>query len=109
MTIHIENLLFRCIIGILDFERKTEQDVIVNLELQYNYKEQFINYADVTDFIKNEMIEHKFMLIEEALEYLITQLKIKFPLILHINLKITKPSILPDTMVSVSDSKLFDS
>ncbi|NPA60178.1 MAG: dihydroneopterin aldolase, partial [Epsilonproteobacteria bacterium] len=36
MIIHIENLKFQCIIGILDFERETPQDVIINLTIRYN-------------------------------------------------------------------------
>jgi len=43
MTIHIEDLKFQCIIGILDFERKIPQDVEVNLTIEYNYKDEFIN------------------------------------------------------------------
>ncbi|MBU4111247.1 dihydroneopterin aldolase, partial [bacterium] len=33
MTIHIEDLQFQCIIGILDFERVKEQNIIINLTL----------------------------------------------------------------------------
>lgn len=103
MTIHIENLKFKCIIGILDFERETPQDVIVNLEIDYEYKKEFINYADVTNMVKNSMIEKKFLLIEDALNEISLKLKEKFLQIKQLKLKITKPSILPDTTVSVSD------
>ena len=107
MTIHIENLRFQCILGILDFERTTPQDVIINLELSYTYKNEFINYAELSDTIKHEMKKNEFLLIEDALSYLIEKLKKKFSLIEYLNLKITKPSILPDCMVSVSDSATF--
>ncbi|MEK6658706.1 MAG: dihydroneopterin aldolase, partial [Campylobacterota bacterium] len=53
MTIHIEDLKFQCIIGILDFERVTPQDVIINLAIEYDYKKNFINYADVVEIVKN--------------------------------------------------------
>ena len=44
MTIHIEDLRFKCIIGLLEFERHTPQEVIVTLELDYDYTDTFINY-----------------------------------------------------------------
>lgn len=102
MTIHIEDLKFQCIIGILDFERETPQDVIINLTIDYDYSDQFINYADVTDLIKSQMIKCEFLLVEDALECLSQKLTKRFPLINKLNLKITKPTILPDCKVSVS-------
>jgi len=107
MTIHIENLEFQCIIGILDFERVNEQDIIINCEITYDYVDEFINYAEVTELIKNKMILEKFLLIEDALTNLSANLKRNFPLINSLNLKITKPSILSDVQVSVSDSYKF--
>jgi len=103
VTIHIENLKFQCIIGILDFERITPQDVIINLSIEYNYKKEFINYADVAEMIKKSMIEKRFLLLEDALSQISKKLKEKFLLINRLNLKITKPSILPDSTVSVSN------
>ncbi|MFA6197139.1 MAG: dihydroneopterin aldolase [Sulfurimonas sp.] len=103
MTIHIEDLKFQCIIGILDFERVTLQDVIITLTLDYEYKkDEFINYVEVVDLIKNEMIFNKYFLIEDALNNLTTKLVNNFPSIQKMNLKITKPSILRDAKVSVS-------
>ncbi len=103
MTIHIEDLKFQCVIGILDFERVTPQDVIINLTLDYEYKkDEFINYAEVVDLIKNEMISNQYFLIEDALNNLITKLVNNFSSIQKIDLKITKPAILRDAKVSVS-------
>lgn len=107
MTIYIEDLKFQCIIGILDFERIEEQDLIVNLTIKYEFKTEFINYADVSEFIKSFLKNEKFLLIEDALESLSTKLKEKFSLIKTLNLKITKPSIMPDCRVSVSDTYKF--
>ena len=107
MTIHIDELRFQCIIGILDFERTTEQDVIIKVEISYNYQDEFINYADVAQLIKSEMINSKFLLIEDALSSLSLKLKEEFSLIKLLTLKITKPSILPGCQVSVSDSYHF--
>jgi len=109
MKIQIEDLKFQTIIGILDFERTTEQDVIINLSLDYNYQDEYINYADVNALIKNSMQTQKFLLIEDALLYLQNFLKKEFNKINILELKITKPSILPDCKVSVSLFKDFNS
>jgi len=109
MTIHIQDLKFQSIIGILDFERTTVQDVIVNLELEYKYENDFINYVEVVDIIKSDMIENKFLLIEDALNHFSKKLPKEFPSINQLNLKITKPSILPDAVVSVSNIYNFNS
>jgi len=107
MTIFIENLQFKTIIGILDFERVSPQDVIINLTIEYHYEDTFINYAEVADCIKKIMQKEKFLLLEEALQYLSAKLKKNFPTIEKLFLKITKPSILPDCSVSVAESYTF--
>lgn len=109
MTIYIEDLKFQTIIGILDFERETPQDVIINLELEYEYLDEFINYADVSELIKKTMIKSKYLLIEDALKDLSLKLKKEFLKIQSLDLKITKPSILPDCVVSVGDIYKFNS
>ena len=107
MTIHVEDLKFQCIIGILDFERVTEQDVLLHVKIEYEYKDEFVNYAEVVELIKSDMKNSKFLLIEDALLSLKIKLKEKFPLISILDLKITKPSILPDCKVSVSNTYNF--
>jgi len=109
LKIHIEDLTFSCIIGILDFERKDKQEIIINVTIDYEFKDDFINYAELAEFIKFTMINEKFLLIEDALRNLSIQLKNKFSKINTLHLKITKPSILPDCMVSVSDTVYFNS
>jgi dihydroneopterin aldolase len=102
MIVNIKELSLTCIIGILDFERKIEQDVIVDIKFEYDYKEnEYVNYAEVAQIIKEMMIKKKYFLIEEAILDITSNLKRTFPKILWCNLKITKPSILPDCRVSV--------
>jgi len=103
VTIHIEDLKFQCIIGILDFERVTPQDVIINIEIEYLYEDNFINYAEIVQLIKEIMIKSEFLLIEEALDSLNLKLIKEFSSIKSMYIKITKPSILPDCKVSVSN------
>lgn len=109
MKVHIQDLRFQTIIGILDFERITPQEVIINLELEYNYENEFINYANVSALIKSSILTQEFLLIEDALLYLQVSLKKEFQEINTLTLKITKPSILPDCKVSVSLFKDFNS
>jgi len=109
MTIYIEDLKFQCIIGILDFEREQQQDIVVNLEIDYDFIGTFINYADVAELIKSTMITNKFLLIEDALEALSQSLKNNFTTIKSLNLKITKPAILSDCSVSVGNFYNFHS
>lgn len=103
MKIHIEELKFQSIIGILDFERNTPQDVIVNATITYKYRNKFLNYADIVDVIKTDITESKFLLIEDALGSVNEKLRNRFKSIKKIDLKITKPSILADCLVSVSN------
>jgi len=109
MKIYIEDLRFRCIIGILDFEREKKQEVILNIEISYRYKNNFINYADVAKLAKKTMKKRKFLLIEDALEDLSKRLKDDFSDIKKLKIKITKPQILPDTIVSVENIYKFNS
>ncbi|MCK4874252.1 MAG: dihydroneopterin aldolase [Sulfurimonas sp.] len=109
MIIHVEDLKFQCIIGILDFERTSPQDVIVNLTIDYNNENGFINYADIVQIIKENMIKSEFLLIEDALDSLNLKLVKEFSSIKSLDLKITKPSILPDCKVSVSNHYKYQS
>jgi len=109
MKISIEDLTFQCIIGILDFERTKPQDVLLNLFIEYNYKDEFINYAEVVKLVKRTMKDKKYLLIEDALSDLSQIIKNNFSKINTLHLKITKPSILPDCLVSVEESYRFDS
>jgi len=109
MHIIVEDLTFEAIIGILDFERKKAQKVIVNLTIDYPYQESYLDYAQVVNIIKTTMIEKKYLLIEDALLDLSKILKEKFSTINTLNLKITKPSILQDCRVSVAETYHFNS
>ena len=107
MTIHIEDLRFKCIIGLLDFERHNPQEVIINLRLDYDYKVEFINYADVALLIEEHLQEKKYELLETALNELFNLISQKFPLSKGLEIKISKPDILPNCDVSVSNVKVY--
>ncbi len=108
MQIYIKNLTFFAIIGLLKSERKTTQKIIINAKIKYKYdKINFINYVDIVDMIKSTIINKKFELLEEALETLAQDIKIKFPQANQIKLKIFKPDILQDCIVGVKIKKNF--
>ncbi len=103
MTIHIEALTFECIIGILDFERLKPQKVMIDLEINYLYKdEDFINYANVIELLENNMKQNQYPLLETALNELEKALLLNYPQIDSFRLKISKPNIMPHANVALS-------
>lgn len=101
MKVEIENLSFKTIIGILDFERKKTQRVIINISFEYDYKKgKFIDYAKIAKTIKKTIKKEKFGLIEDAIVFLEKKLNKNYD-IKNLKIKITKPNILKDCKVSV--------
>jgi len=108
MKISIEELEFECIIGILDYERKKSQKVIINANLEYEYESgTFVDYAEVSALIIKNMQDKKFELLEEAIEALSKQIHKKFLVVTTLYLKITKPDIMKNSKVSLSENYTF--
>jgi dihydroneopterin aldolase len=108
MTIHIEDLTFDVIIGLLDFERDKPQRVIINLEASYDYNDdKFIDYADMVLLIQKELKEKRYELLENALIGLKEVLYTTYPHLQTLSLKISKPDILVDCTVSLSKTWNF--
>jgi len=108
MTIHIEDLTFDVIIGLLDFERDRPQRVIINLEASYDYSDnKFIDYADMVLLIQNELKEKRYELLENALIGIQKLLYTSYPQLQTLSLKISKPDILPQCTVSLSKTWNF--
>jgi len=108
MTIHIEALSFDVIIGLLDFERDKPQRVIIDVEASYMYESKnFIDYADMALLIKNELKQKRYELLEDALLGVKSVLYTTYPQLKSLTLKITKPDILPECSVALSDSWVF--
>ena len=103
MKIEISNLTFKCIIGILDFERVKKQKVIVDLSFEYNFsKDNFINYAEISTLIEKTMKKEKFLLLEDAILHLETLLNNNYK-ITNLYIKISKPTILKNCIVSLTN------
>ena len=108
MNIHIEALEFDVIIGLLDFERDRPQRVIIDLEASYDYTdEEFIDYANMVFLIQKELKEKRYKLLEEALLGVKTLLSTSYPQIQTLALKISKPDILSQCSVALSNSWEF--
>lgn len=108
MKILIEDLTFATILGILPHERTTPQRVRIDCIIGYDYSDShFINYAQVADHITQTMRDHRFELVETALETLASTLKEAFPRIDTIDLTIRKPDILSHCTVGVQESFVF--
>ncbi len=105
MKIYIENLNFNCIIGILDFERKNKQKVIIDISFKYTYKNRktFIDYSEISKNIEKIMKKRKFKLLEEAIIYIENFLYKNYN-IKKLNIKISKPDILTNCIVSVKNN-----
>lgn len=105
MQILIKDLTFETIVGILEEERHTPQKVILHVKLDYTYEaEKFIDYAKVSAFLEAEMNQMSYFLLEDALDDLSQKLKVSYPQIRKMKLKIFKPDILANAMVGVSHS-----
>lgn len=96
IKILIEKLEFSAIIGTLDLERKSEQRVRVWAKLA---AEEFIDYAQVCEYIKAEFRKKKFRLVEDALRYFAQEFRSKFRSMDYFYMKILKPEILQDASV----------
>lgn len=108
MTIHIEDLTFDVIIGLLDFERDKPQRVIINLQVVYDYSnDNFINYADITALMKKKLKEKRYQLLENALLGLKEIIYLSYPQINSLTIKLDKPDILTDCSVGLSETWIF--
>jgi len=106
-AIHIEDLRFKAIIGILEGERHTPQSVIANATISYDKDCEFVDYAEVATIIKTTIIEGEFALLEDAIKSVAEILFCKYPCIKTLSLKLQKPDILSDCTVGVS--RVFNS
>ena len=84
-----------------------EQKVIVDLIAQYTFEDnKFLDYSriaiDIVDKLKNE----KYRLLEEAILGIGRMILEKYPQIENLELKLTKPDIMPNCTVSLS--KIWD-
>lgn len=104
IKIFIKKLRFKCIIGLLDFERKNKQKIQIDAVLG---SDDFIDYAVVCKYLKKTCIEKEFFKVEDALIFFKNDLKSKFPSLKYIKLKISKLKIIKNAVVGASICEKF--
>jgi dihydroneopterin aldolase len=99
----IEDLELDIIIGILDFERKNRQKVVVNVKIEYQYKkESFIDYVDIINIIETLLLKNRYYLLEDAILEIGDNILDRYLNIKSLYLKIVKPDIIKNGTVGVS-------
>ncbi|GAA8411937.1 dihydroneopterin aldolase [Helicobacter pylori] len=103
-AVHIHNLVFETILGILEFERLKPQKISVNLDLFYTElpNKAYLDYMEIQEIIQNTMREKQYFLIEDALKDLSHVLKTRYKEISELFLKISKLEISPNSQVGAS-------
>ncbi len=102
--VHIHNLVFETILGILEFERLKPQKISVNLDLFYTQlpNKAYLDYMEIQELIQKMMQENQYLLIEDALKELSHALKTRYSEISELYLKISKLEISPNSQVGAS-------
>ncbi|WP_208355297.1 FolB domain-containing protein [Helicobacter pylori] len=102
--VHIHNLVFEAILGILEFERLKPQKISVNVDLFYTQlpNKAYLDYMEIQEIIQNTMREKQYLLIEGALKDLSQILKTRYKEITELYLKISKLEISPNSQVGAS-------
>ncbi len=102
--VHIHNLVFETILGILEFERLKPQKISVNLDLFYTQlpNKAYLDYMEIQELIEKMMQEKQYLLIEDALKELSHALKTRYSEISELHLKISKLEISPNSQVGAS-------
>ncbi|GAA8721169.1 dihydroneopterin aldolase [Helicobacter pylori] len=103
-AVHIYNLVFETILGILEFERLKPQKISVDLDLFYTElpNKAYLDYMEIQEIIQNTMREKQYLLIEDALKDLSHVLKTRYKEISELFLKISKLEISPNSQVGAS-------
>ncbi|QTO95366.1 FolB domain-containing protein [Helicobacter pylori] len=103
-AVHIHNLVFETILGILEFERLKPQKISVDLDLFYTQlpNKAYLDYMEIQEIIQNTMREKQYFLIEDALKDLSQILKMRYSEISELFLKISKLEISPNSQVGAS-------
>ncbi|MCQ2712953.1 FolB domain-containing protein [Helicobacter pylori] len=103
-AVHIHNLVFETILGILEFERLKPQKISVNVDLFYTQlpNKAYLDYMEIQEIIQNTMREKQYFLIEDALKDLSHVLKTRYKEISELFLKISKLEISPNSQVGAS-------
>ena len=102
ISLHIENLAIKAIIGVLPEERLKAQNIIVEAHITYEY-----DNTHICEYITQCLQNGTYELLESALTDIANKLKKHFACITHLTLCIKKPDILAPCVVGASISREF--
>lgn len=99
--IKIKNLKVKTIIGILDYERKNKQEIIINISIDYNSRKasetddiaDALDYKILHDKLVTEIEKSDFRLIEKLSDYIISMI-MEDSKVTRIEIEIDKPAAL---------------
>ena len=101
MIARIKNLRLRTIIGIFDWERKNRQDVVLNIELEFDGRkaaesddiEDTVDYKTLTKRIISEVEQSQFYLLEKLANHVL-KIIMENPNVLRAVVEVDKPHAL---------------
>jgi dihydroneopterin aldolase len=111
-TIELERLAVRCIVGILPFERVTEQDIFLDVAMELDFApaaesehvSDTVDYASLAKDLSALVRERKFQLIETMAESCAALVLDAHPRVERVRVAVHKPAAVPeakDTRVRV--------
>lgn len=100
----IKDFKFKTIIGCLDFEREHKQEVCLDIEYQSS---EIIDYTLIMQEIELIYKKYKFKFVEESIKVTFEKLKIKFPNLISVKIRIIKPQALKNCKVGAMDEIVY--
>ena len=97
-------LKFSCIIGILPFERKQKQKIVLKLKAK---SDEFLDYAVLCEWLKFTYEKRKFELLEQSLEFVASELQKTHPALRSFKMSVSKPHIIKNARVSAFIKRKF--
>lgn len=101
MKIRIKNLRLKTIIGVNDWERETKQDVVINVEIEFDGQKAAatddigatINYRTLSKRIIQEVEESRFYLLEKLAHHIL-QVVLEDKKVVRATIEVDKPNAL---------------
>jgi len=111
-TIELERLAVRCIVGILPFERVTEQDIFLDVSMDLDFSpaaaservEDTVDYASLAQSLSTLVKEREFQLVETMAESCASLVLDSHARVERVRVTVHKPAAVPqaaDTRVRV--------
>lgn len=101
-VLNVDDLRIRCIVGVYTHERKVEQDLFVDVRLEFDFSEaartdqisHSLDYTRLAAILEEWMQREKFQLIETLAERACVLITDAFPEVRHCRVTIKKPAAL---------------